>query len=297
MKLKAGMRDITGQRFSRLVAVKPAFMRNTHLFWYFKCDCNPKCLVLLSGACVIHGGTQSCGCLGRERSSIRLKDQTTTHGFAKSTNPLKKAFYKIWHSMKTRCIKETDFGYHNYGGRGIKICKRWLKFENFRDNMWNAYLQHVRLYGRRNTSIERRKVNGNYKPSNCYWSTAKKQNNNRRNSSHPKNRKLYRYWKRTLDNALYYVLFRNNSYSKWDKYFGCSVIELRVHIASQFKKGMTWQNHGKYDGKHNNVWNIDHIIPVYKFDLSLDKDRYLCFNYSNLRPEWGKQNLERNMVN
>ncbi len=81
----------------------------------------------------------------------------------------------IWRNMKRRCYYPNTVGYRYYGGRGIKVCDRWLEsFENFLTDM-----------GRRpdsSYSIDRINVNGNYEPSNCRWVTNKEQNRNKRNN-------------------------------------------------------------------------------------------------------------------
>ena len=77
--------------------------------------------------------------------------------------------------MRRRCNKETDRSFKDYGGRGITVCKEWDKFEAFQKwSIENGYND--------NLSIDRIDTNGNYEPSNCKWSTAKEQNNNKRNN-------------------------------------------------------------------------------------------------------------------
>ena len=66
---------------------------------------------------------------------------------------------------------------------------------------------------------------------------------------------------------------------------GCTAAELKAHLESLFKKGMTWANYGE--------WHVDHIKPCSLFDLSLDKEQHACFNYLNTQPLWAKENLQK----
>jgi hypothetical protein len=69
------------------------------------------------------------------------------------------------------------------------------------------------------------------------------------------------------------------------KLLDCSIEQLRKHLESQFKLGMTWDNYGK--------WHIDHVRPCAFFDLSKPNEQKKCFNYKNLQPLWAKDNLEK----
>jgi hypothetical protein len=74
--------------------------------------------------------------------------------------------------MRLRCNNPNATGFERYGGRGIKVCARWSKFENFLADM-----------GKRPSlkySIDRVDNEGNYEPSNCRWATALTQSNNTR---------------------------------------------------------------------------------------------------------------------
>lgn len=74
--------------------------------------------------------------------------------------------------MKSRCLKKNNKDYKNYGGRGIKICERWLtSFDNFITDMGE------RPHGRQ---IERINNDRDYEPSNCRWATKIEQNRNTR---------------------------------------------------------------------------------------------------------------------
>jgi hypothetical protein len=69
--------------------------------------------------------------------------------------------------------------YQNYGGRGIKVCDRWQTYQNFKDDMYEAYLDH-KVHSPYDTTLERINNDGDYTPDNCTWATYKEQNNNHR---------------------------------------------------------------------------------------------------------------------
>jgi hypothetical protein len=82
--------------------------------------------------------------------------------------------------MLGRCNNSKYIYYEIYGGKGIKV--EWESFESFRDDMYKSYLEHVKKFGEKNTTIDRIKSSGNYSKTNCQWATAKEQTNNRSNT-------------------------------------------------------------------------------------------------------------------
>jgi len=81
--------------------------------------------------------------------------------------------YKVWHGMIRRCENPNDSRFSSYGGRGIRVCKRW------RDSFVSFYADMgVRPSG--GHSLDRINVDGDYEPTNCKWSTNKEQTNNTR---------------------------------------------------------------------------------------------------------------------
>lgn len=77
----------------------------------------------------------------------------------------------VWRSMLARCNNPNDHAYHYYGGKGVKVCKRWLKYENFMLDMGERpSAKH---------SLDRIQTSGDYKPSNCRWVTHSEQQKNK----------------------------------------------------------------------------------------------------------------------
>jgi hypothetical protein len=135
-----------------------------HSTWVCVCDCGsettPETLKLRSGH------TTSCGCLARElHGKIQLSHGGCIGGIS--------AEYSVWRGMISRCNSPANRTYANYGGRGIKVCERWLKFENFLADM-----------GKRpdGTTLDRENNDGDYEPGNCRWATAAQQNRNKRSN-------------------------------------------------------------------------------------------------------------------
>lgn len=283
-------KDLKGQKFGRIqiLSFKGYGKRSHHqaAMWTGLCDCGNKIVVFSSDLLI--GDTKSCGCLQRD---IATK-VNTEHGFnSKTSTRSQKRFYFIWKGMKYRCLNKKCVAYPNYGGRGITICEHWMKFENFRDDMWESYLEHCKKFGEKNTSIDRwPNVNGNYELSNCKWSIKEEQDKHKRCSIESKNPEEHRKWKIYLDVTMRDFALCLIKNSKYGKYFGCTPLELHNYLQSKFTEGMTWDNYGRYS-KRIRRWQIDHIIPANMFDLSLEKDRYLCYNYKNLQPKWADEHM------
>lgn len=103
-----------------------------------------------------------------------ISDSDVTH--IKNGQRSHKLYY-TYYNMKLRCMKKQNKSYSNYGGRGIKVCDRWLGkygFDNFLKDMGE------RPEG---SSLDRIDNNGNYSPGNCRWATIHQQSGNKRNNN------------------------------------------------------------------------------------------------------------------
>jgi hypothetical protein len=128
--------------------------------WECICICGTVSIVRQGNLLRKH--TTSCGCLVRER----LKEASQTHRMSRTPE------YRAWGAMFTRCYNQKIPKYKDYGGRGITVCDRWHKFENFWADMGNRPSPKH--------SLDRIDVNGNYEPQNCRWTTMIVQVNNKR---------------------------------------------------------------------------------------------------------------------
>jgi len=155
--------DLRGQQFGKLTVLSRSHASSLKPNWRCKCSCGK--VTEVSGHNLRRGRTRSCGCL---RAETAPKNAARTHGRTVSPE------YFSWKSMMQRCLNPNATGYERYGARGIKVCKRWMSFENFLADMGH------RPPGK---SLDRYpNPYGNYGPANCRWATRSEQEKNKRRS-------------------------------------------------------------------------------------------------------------------
>lgn len=161
------VKDLTGKQFGRLLVERQnGRSKSGSVMWECLCDCGKRKTV--RGSHLTSGSTLSCGCEHREiASATALRHGHSTSGRTSST-------YNSWARMIDRCTNEKNNRFARYGGRGITVCTRWRKFENFLADMGEKPDKDL--------SIDRINNDGNYEPGNCRWATPAEQARNRSTS-------------------------------------------------------------------------------------------------------------------
>lgn len=161
-----------GDRFGAWTVIRFSHMESDHRPKYrCRCECGVEREVF--SRTLREGRSVSCGCLAKPIWAESTRKAKLRHGATIDRGATPE--YSTWLAIKARCYNQNEDCYARYGGRGIRVCDRWLdSFEAFLADMGARPSSHH--------SIERKDVNGDYTSDNCCWETQTRQQRNRRNS-------------------------------------------------------------------------------------------------------------------
>lgn len=151
----------SGEVFNNLTVIMEERKRKNERMFLCKCSCGKEAIISLNS--LTQGKTKSCGCL-----RYGNKNAKSTHGLTNHD------LYIVWKNMLSRCYNRNNKEYKHYGARGIKVCERWKKVENFINDMCQSFVNGLQ--------IDRINNDGNYCKENCKWSNRSEQQNNKRNN-------------------------------------------------------------------------------------------------------------------
>ena len=195
-------------------------------------------------------------------------DKRIKHGMEKTR------FYRIWVELRRRCYDYNRPSYKYYGGKGITFCDAWSDFNNFKNDMYESYLNHIYQYGEKNTSVDRKENDKGYCKGNCKWSTPKEQITNR-------------------TNQCWFVALSPNKEMYWCRNQSCFASKFNLERAciNDCLKGST---------HHHKFWTFKKVIDLkdikspnnYKA-LSPDKEMYY---FKNIREFCREHELDNSSV-
>lgn len=160
-------RDLTGLTFSRLRVLGYAGRIGTSHAFECRCECGNT--TVTRGYLLTGGVTRSCGCLLGDRN----REVRGTHRLSWSRE------WRIWSGMKTRCGNPKVKSFPDYGGRGIKVCERWLTGDGYRSG-FECFIADMGMRPTPKHSLERKNNEGHYEPGNVVWATRAEQAKNTR---------------------------------------------------------------------------------------------------------------------
>ncbi len=154
-----------GSVYGRLTVLEGVTYNNERV--RCRCECGNETTVIATS--VKLGLTKSCRCLQQETR--------TKHGF--TGHP----FYQLWNGIIDRCTNPKAQGWHNYGGRGITVCERWMDPWAFAEDIYREIGPRPEGVGKKGYalySLDRIDNDLGYEPGNVQWGDRAQQVRNQR---------------------------------------------------------------------------------------------------------------------
>ena len=173
------VKNIRGEQFGDLIVIEFSHCTDKgDAYWRCICKCGNEKTIL--GAALRRKATLSCGCFQKEKAKEHLRalaKKRITHGMGQTR------FYNTWYHMVERCTIRGRKDNKNYIDRGITVETQWLDFNCFMKDMYVPYLEHCKIYGERETELDRINNNAGYSRLNCRWATKIQQARNKRTNT------------------------------------------------------------------------------------------------------------------
>ncbi len=220
---------------------------------------------------------------GYRRSICKACEKRVNHRFYVQHKEHVRQYKREWEQKNPDKVKESR---KRYAGRHPeKIAEKSRRYRQCHPKVISEYSKRYREENREKVAEIKKR-----------WRERNKDRDNKRRKEYVKN-KLEQDGQFTIRyklnlrmaNAINKSLKGKKNGRSWESLVGYTLEELMTHLESQFKPGMTWENHGR------SGWHIDHIRPIASFNFTSPDDPEFkeCWSLENLRPLWAEENLRK----